>query len=140
MLFGDIHVEIIDPHAQVQRQPPDRPLILNEDSEIRLLDFLLTIRRRVLEDGSRSTAEELVGHVPIDLNPAIANSFVDIKACLERMRPGDVGGGESLGEAVANLGFAVQERDGVVPKTGLEVLNRNIAGAHPGLPANRPVE
>ena len=47
VLLGNVRVEVIEPHAVVQRQAPNRPLILRVDAHVGLDTLVIVVRRRV---------------------------------------------------------------------------------------------
>ena len=101
VLFRNGPVKVVVPHAEVQRQLPDRPLILREEAEVpratQSLEWYGPDRDRL---GRR--APERVRPGAVDLVRVVGfvrfafAVLVEVESCLEGMRAGDVGDGEPL--------------------------------------------
>ena len=79
-----------------------RPLILREETKLRLQSLLVLVRRGDLRDLVGHAVQEPVRHVTDHLAGERPRAFLELHARLERMGAGHVRGGEPLDEAVAD--------------------------------------
>ena len=100
MLHRHICPQIVEPQAVVERQPLERPLILNEEPEVGHQPLFLQVRRGKLRDLVWHAPQERVRHIALDLRTSIGNAFLNLYARSEGMGAGDVRHGEPLYVAV----------------------------------------
>ena len=81
---------IIEAHAEVQRQPLQRPLILREDSERAVQVHQVHVRRRVDRDGARHAVEHLQVEVAVHVADVLAIAPLQREAGLEGVAAGHV--------------------------------------------------
>ena len=133
VLGGHQPVVVIEPHAVIEGQAVDDPLILRVEAKIQHIG-LQKIGSRQLVDSERPAPQKCVAHVPGHSILPAELVFLDLEACLEGMGPGDVGDRESLG--VDRLVRQVEARARVVPKPGRRLEDGDVvrSGLHrPGI-------
>ena len=129
MLGFHVGVEVLEPQAVIQRQSLDGPLILSEDSKIRLDSVPRQIGPRILGDLDRDTVVERVRDGLVEVGFGILDTFLLVDSGLERVGTGDVRHREPLCDAVAGR-EGPQRVCCVVPETRRLLYDGNIVGGH----------
>jgi hypothetical protein len=126
VLLADIPVEHIEPEAEVQRQPLDRPAILRVDAEIGH-PVSRDVRRRSLGDAHRNAVPERVGcAAAATAEQRIAHPLLDMYAGLELVRPRDVRDGEALRVPISLIRMSGQLRAAAVADAEPLVGDRHV--------------
>ena len=87
--------QVVEAQAEIEGQPVDRPLVLHVEADAGRLPLRFRVWRRPLRDLVRERVVEAVAHI----EHVVVERFVPdhdgvTGADLERVRAGDVGGGE----------------------------------------------
>ncbi len=134
----DVAVEVVEPRAVVEREPTDRPLILEVEAHVGPGAIDRAVRRRVLRDRRRHAVAERIVHVALHVGDDVGHGLLDLRAELVRVRTGDVRDREALrtaiGRALGRVG-----RGGVVPEVVRQLEDRDVRRLDAGIEERRPV-
>ena len=92
VLFGDALDMVVEPQAEVQRQPLHRPLILGEDPERLIEVHQVDVWRRVDRDAARHTVEHLQVQIAVDIADVLPIAPLQREAGFEGVAASHVGG------------------------------------------------
>ena len=101
--FGDVRVEVIEPHAKIERHFSDGPLILSVESELSLL-HLIDVGRREVCDRLGHRVPKRVAQIVVDKSLAHPPRLHQGEPSLESMRTRDIGHSQPLVELAELLG------------------------------------
>ena len=94
---------MIVPDAQIERQPVDRPLILDEGADIPQADLVEEWRCELPDDKRGPVPERIVHAIRQRVAGTVEDALKRLNTRLEQVRSGDVGHRRALGVVVVDL-------------------------------------